>query len=85
MENPDPEAQRGMMDMVKKMTSKILGGASLLELNLPAHMLFKGSHAEAIAEDFSLISAYAFEASKVVDPVERISMLTAGFVGSLTT
>ena len=56
LENPDPEAQRGMMDMVKKMTSKILGGASLLELNLPAHMLHKGSHGEIIADDFSILA-----------------------------
>ena len=85
LENPDPESQKGMVDMVKKMTSKILGGASLLELNLPAHMLFKGSHAEAIADDFAILSQYATEASKVVDPVERIAMLTAGFLGGLTT
>ena len=85
LENPDPEAQRGMLDMVKKMTSKILGGASLLELTLPAHMLYKGSHAEIIADDFSILAAYATEAAKIADPVERLAMITAGFIGGLTT
>ena len=71
--------------MVKKMTTKIMGGTSLMDITLPSNMLYKASNAELIQEDFSFLVAYATEASKVTDPIERISILTAGFVGGLTT
>jgi hypothetical protein len=73
------------MDMVKKMTAKVMGGASLMELTLPANMLYKGSNGELITTDFAFLTAYATEASKVTDPIERIKILSAGFVGGLTT
>jgi hypothetical protein len=83
--NGDPDAQKGKVEMVKKMTKKVLGGASLMELTLPANMLYKASNGELISSDLAVLTAFATEASKVTDPVERIKILTAGFVGGLTT
>lgn len=85
LENTDPDAQKGFMDMVKKLTGKVLSGVSVMELILPANMLYKGSNGELICQDFALLTAYATAASKVTDPIERISILTAGFVGGMTT
>lgn len=56
-----------------------------MEITLPANMLYKGSNGELICEDFANLTAYATEAAKVTDPIERIKILTAGFIGGLTT
>jgi len=61
-----------------------MSGTSLLDLSLPANMVYKGTNAEIILKDLAMLTAFCNEAAKGADPKERIKLLTAGFVAGLT-
>lgn len=65
--------------------NKVISGVSLLDLTLPSNMLRKINHAECALLDFSNVIHFANEAAKINDPKERIRLITAGFVGGIST
>lgn len=73
------------MKFATKMAKKLLSsGFNVLNLTLPAVMLANKSSAELMLYGFGGLSLYTSEAVKIKDPVDRMKMVQAGLVASLS-
>ena len=63
----------------------MLAGENVAEMLLPSQALGTLSHAEESLLEKAYLCGYAVEAAKATDKVERLKIVTAGFIAGLMT
>jgi hypothetical protein len=85
IEGKEITTHQSFLKFASKMTKKLLlSGFNVLNLTLPAVMLTNKSSAELMLYGFGGLSLYTSEAVKKADPVDKMKLVQAGLVSTLT-